>query len=129
MTSYGDRMAKAIRGTLHGDQLPFLVTADVPGWPDFITLVHGNGSIARACYWTRDRRRAITPEAVEDICDQLETALRDQFQYHAQRDQSQYHAQRSYLQEHREVAAATSRQALDDWRKARASILPAGGAE
>ena len=120
MTSYGDRMAKAIRGTLHGDQLPFLVTADVPGWPDFITLVHGNGSIARAGYWTRDRRRAITPEAVTDICDQLETALRDQFQYHAQR---------SYLQEHREVAAATSRQALDDWRKARASILPAGGAE
>ena len=124
MTSYGDRMVKAIRGTLHGNQLPFLVTADVPGWPDFITLVHGNGSIARACYWTRDRRRAITPEAVTDICDQLETALRDQFQYHAQQS-----ALANNLQEHREVAAATSRQALDDWRKARASILPAGGAE
>ena len=114
MTSSGDRMAKAIRGTLHGDQLPFLVTADVPGWPGFITLVHGNGSIARACYWTRDRRRAITPEAVEDVCDQLETTLRDQFQYHAQRLYT---------------SAPASRQALDDWRKARASILPAGGAE
>ena len=114
MTSYGDRMVKAIRGTLHGNQLPFLVTADVPGWPDFITLVHGNGSIARACYWTRDRRRAITPEAVEDVCDQLETALRDRYQH---------------LRRTGQVAAAASRQALDDWRKARASILPAGGAE
>ena len=119
MTSYGDRMAKAIRGTLHGDQLPFLVTADVPGWPDFITLVHGNGSIARAGYWARDRRRAITPEAVTDICDQLETALRDRYQHlHPVADL-----------EPREAAAAASRQALDDWRKARASILPAGGAE
>ena len=118
MTSYGDRMVKAIRGTLHGNQLPFLVTADVPGWPDFITLVHGNGSIARACYRTRDRRRAITPEAVTDICDQLETALRDRYQ----------HLRRTGL-EPREAAAAASRQALDDWRKARASILPAGGAE
>ena len=126
MTSYGDRMAKAILNTLHGNQLPFLVTADVPGWPDFITLVHGNGSIARACYWTRDRRRAVTPEAVEDVCDQLETTLRDQFQYHAQR---LYTSAPDALQEHREVAAAASRQALDDWRKARASILPAGGAE
>ena len=124
MTSYGDRMAKAILNTLHGNQLPFLVTADVPGWPDFITLVHGNGSIARACYWTRDRRRAITPEAVKDVCDQLETTLRDQYQYHAQQSALAYN-----LQEHQEVAAATSRQALDDWRKARASILPAGGAE
>ena len=119
MTSYGDRMVKAIRGTLHGNQLPFLVTADVPGWPDFITLVHGNGSIARACYWTRDRRRAVTPEAVEDVCDQLEYALRTRL----------YTSAPDALQEHREVAAATSRQALDDWRKARASILPAGGAE
>ena len=126
MTSYSDRMAKAILNTLHGDQLPFLVTADVPGWPDFITLVHGNGSIARACYWTRDRRRAITPEAVTDICDQLETTLRDRYQYHAQ---LLYMGAPDALQEHREVAAATSRQALDDWRKARASILPAGGAE
>lgn len=127
MTSYyGDRMVKAIRGTLHGNQLPFLVTADVPGWPDFITLVHGNGSIARACYWTRDRCRAITPEAVEDVCDQLETTLRDQYQYHAQR---LYTSAPDALQEYREVAAATSRQALDDWREARASILPAGGAE
>ena len=126
MTSYGDRMAKAILNTLHGNQLPFLVTADVPGWPDFITLVHGNGSIARACYWTRDRRRAITPEAVEDVCDQLEATLRDQFQYPTQR---LYTSAPDALQEHREVAAATSRQALDDWRKARASILPAGGAE
>lgn len=126
MTSYGDRMAKAILNTLHGNQLPFLVTADVPGWHDFITLVHGNGSIARACYWTRDRRRAITPEAVTDICDQLEAALRDRYQYHAQ---LLYRSASDALQEHREVAAATSRQALDDWRKARASILPAGGAE
>ena len=118
MTSYGDRMAKAILNTLHGNQLPFLVTADVPGWPDFITLVHGNGSIARAGYWTRDRRRAITPEAVEDVCDQLETALRDRYQ----------HLCRTGL-ESRGAAAAASRQALDDWRKARASILPAGGAE
>ena len=126
MTSYGDRMAKAILNTLHGNQLPFLVTADVPGWPDFITLVHGNGSIARACYWTRDRRRAITPEAVTDICDQLETVLRDQFQYHAQR---LYTSAPDALQEHREVAAATSRQALVDWRYALTSTLPAGGAE
>ena len=125
MTSYyGDRMVKAIRGTLHGNQLPFLITADVPGWPDFITLVHGNGSIARACYWTRDRRRAVTPEAVKDVCDQLENALWDQYQYHAQQSALAHN-----LQEYRKVAAATSRRALVDWRYALTSILPAGGAE
>ena len=121
MTSYGERLAKAIRDTLHGSELPFLITPDVPGWKDFITFTHGNGVAVHACYYVRDRRRAVTTEEVVDICDEISFALEDRVLYRQQSIAS-LEPYRGPERDRRQIELDKATQALADWREAAARL-------
>ena len=123
MTSYGERLAKAIRDTLHGSELPFLITPDVPGWKDFITFTHGNGVAVHACYYVRDHRRAVTTEEVVDICDEISFALEDRVLYRQQSIAS-LEPYRGPERDRRQIELDKATQALADWREAGKSVLP-----